>query len=91
MASHKSAIKRARQNEKRRVNNKVKKTRVKNLVKATRQTTAENPQQAAETLREAIRVIDKAASKGVLHRRTASRKIARLSKLVHKAQRGAPA
>jgi small subunit ribosomal protein S20 len=40
-------------------------------------------EEAQAALKEAIPVIDRAASKGALHHRTASRKIARLSKTVH--------
>ena len=85
MANHKSALKRTRQNEKRRLRNKSNKTQVKNQVKATRLAASENPEQAAETLKNAMRVINKAASKGTLHKKTASRKIARLSRQVFKA------
>lgn len=88
MANHKSALKRARQNENRRLRNKTNKTRVKNLVKKTRTACEKSPEEAVETLKSAMSVIDRAASKGALHRRTAARKIARLSKRVHKAQSG---
>lgn len=40
-------------------------------------------EEAQAALKEAIPTIDKAASKGALHHRTAARKIARLSKKVH--------
>ena len=88
MANHKSALKRARQNEQKRLRNQIRKTRVKNMVKATRAAAEENPAEAMKTLRETISIIDRAASKGTLHPRTASRKIARLSKMVAKAQTG---
>ncbi len=84
MANHKSALKRARQNQQRRMRNKAVKTRVKNVVKDVRQTAAENAgQDLVEKLNLAQSVIDKAAKKGVLHKRTAARKISRLSKLVN--------
>lgn len=86
MANHKSALKRYRQSEKRRLKNKMNKTRVKNTIKATKLAAKENPEQAQTGLKEAMRVIDKAASKGTLHRRTAARRIARLSRHVFKAQ-----
>ncbi len=86
MANHPSAIKRARQNEKRRLRNKMNKTRIKNTVKATRAAAGEPPEQAEKALKEAMRVIKIAASKGTIHRKTASRKIARLSRHVFKAQ-----
>jgi small subunit ribosomal protein S20 len=80
LANHKSAIKRARQSENRRVRNRINKTRIKNVVKAAHQTTTENPEPAAEVLKKAMSVIDRAAARGTIHRKTASRKIARLSK-----------
>ena len=78
MANHKSALKRARQSEDRRLRNKAVKTRVKNITKEVLATSAET---AADDIKKAQSVIDKAAKKGVIHRRTASRKISRLSKI----------
>jgi small subunit ribosomal protein S20 len=40
-------------------------------------------EEAQAALQEAIPIIDKAASKGALHHRTAARRIARLSQKVH--------
>lgn len=82
MANHKSALKRASQNEVRRMRNKTVKTRVKNVVKEVRQAAAGNAAETADaSLRAAQSTIDTAVKKGVLHRRTASRKVARLAKL----------
>jgi len=84
VANHKSALKRARQNVVRRERNKTVKTRVKNVVKEVRQTAAEAAGDAAQTkLREAKSIIDKAAAKGVIHKRTAARKISRLSRMIN--------
>ncbi len=84
MANHKSALKRARQNEIRRKRNKAVKTRVKSIVKDIRLSVSENSKEAAlEKLEMAKTNIDRAAQKGVLHKKTASRKISRLSKLVN--------
>ena len=80
MANHKSALKRAGQNERRRLRNKAVQTRVKNVVKAVRLAEGED---AVEKLNAAKSAIDKAAKKGVLHKKTASRKIARLAKQVN--------
>ena len=83
MASHKSAEKRAHQNEKRRLRNKAVRTGVKSGVKSVRQAIeAKNPETAGQALAQAIPAIDKAAAKGVIHRKTASRKISRLAKAV---------
>jgi len=85
LANHKSALKRARQNEGRRLRNRGYKTRVKNAVKNVRAAVAENtPEKAQEDLKAAVSIIQKTASRGVLHRKTASRKISRLSRQVNR-------
>ena len=84
MANHKSAEKRARQNEKRRVRNKAVKTRIKHATKGVRSSSSEASKEAAlAKLNTAKSIIDKAAKKGVIHKKTAARKISRLSKLVN--------
>ncbi len=84
MANHKSAIKRARQSELRNARNRAAKTRVKTVTKNVRQVVVEGTQEAAMAkLTEAQSVIAKAAKKGIIHKRTASRKISRLAKLVN--------
>lgn len=84
MANHKSALKRARQNEVRRLRNKAVKTRIKNVVKEVR-TAAEGQSELdlASEMKIAQSAIDKAAKKGVIHPRTAARKISRLAKKVN--------
>ena len=83
MANHKSALKRARQNEIRRLRNKSIKTRTKNVTKSVRQAVDEKSIETARSeLDSAKSIIAKAAKKGVLHKNTAARKISRLSKLV---------
>ena len=84
MAYHKSALKRARQNEDRRLRNKSVKTSVKNIVKEVRLVASESSKEAGmKKLDTAKSKIDKAAKKGVIHKKTASRKISRLSKLIN--------
>ncbi|MDL2274911.1 30S ribosomal protein S20 [Desulfosarcina sp. OttesenSCG-928-G10] len=83
MANHKSALKRAGQNARRRLRNRTVQTRVKNAVKDVRMAVSENAENCIERLRAAQSDIAKAAKKGVLHRKTASRKISRLTKLVN--------
>ncbi len=84
MATHKSAIKRAKQSETRRQRNRAVRTRVKSVVKKVRTAVEKKSvEEAQAALKEAIPVIDRATSKGVLHHRTAARKISRLSKKVH--------
>ncbi|MFH1135948.1 MAG: 30S ribosomal protein S20 [Pseudomonadota bacterium] len=91
LANHKSAIKRARQSEKRALRNKINKTKVKNAVKAVRASVQDSPEQTVDLLKTAMRTLDRAAARGTLHKKTASRRIARMSRMVHKAQAGAPA
>ena len=84
MANHPSALKRARQNEKRRLRNKAVRTRMRNAIKAVRQAMETKDSQAAqEALGQAMPVIDQAAAKGVIHRNNASRRISRLARQVH--------
>ncbi len=82
---HPSAQKRRRQNEKRREYNRGVKTRVRTAVKTAAETIeGKDAAQAQAKLREAISALDKAVSKGALHRNTVSRKISRLSAQFHK-------
>ena len=85
MANHKSALKRAGQNEIRRLRNRSVKSRVKTVVKAVRQAVASDAGDSISTdFKTAQAAIDKAVKKGVLHKRTGARKIARLAKLIQK-------
>jgi small subunit ribosomal protein S20 len=85
LANHASALKRARQNETRNLRNRKVKTRIKNVVKSVRQTVETDSADAATgTLNQAKSMIAKAAKKGVIHKKTASRKISRLSKLAQR-------
>lgn len=83
MANHKSALKRARQSEVRRLRNKAYKTKVRSAVKTVRGAT---PEKAAEQLSVTVSVIQKTASRGVIHRNQAARKISRLTRLVNNMQ-----
>lgn len=81
MANHRSALKRILQSEKRRVRNRHVKSTVKTHIKNYLKTVAEKtPETAKETLKLTITTINKAASKGVIHKRNASRKISRLTR-----------
>ena len=80
MANHKSAIKRAGQSEEQRVRNRSRKTRMKNVIRDLEEVLAgKSPENAAEQLKKAASIIAKTASKGVIHKNTASRKISRLT------------
>lgn len=84
MANHKSALKRNRQNEVRNARNTHIRTTMRTFVKKIRVAVSEGNLEAAEAaLANAVPYIDKTASKGVIHKATASRKISRLTKLVN--------
>jgi small subunit ribosomal protein S20 len=85
VAIHKSVIKRQRQAEKKHEINKSVKSLLKTLAKKVEQAAAEKKTDAAkEALVKAMKAYDKAASAGILHKSTASRKISRLSTKVSK-------
>ena len=86
MANHKSAIKRARQNEVRRLRNKSVKTRIKTIVKDVRSSAKETSDADMSAKISAVQsAFDKASKRGVIHKRTAARKISRLAKLANTA------
>ncbi len=81
---HPSAQKRHRQSLKRHERNRAIKTRVHTAVKRAATAIGAGDAQAAEQeLRQATRVLYKAASSGTLHRNTAARKVARLHSAFH--------
>ena len=83
---HKNVLKAARQAEKRRARNRTVQSGVKSVIKKL-QTALEQKktEEAAALLRETARALQRAASKGVLHRNTASRKLSRLTAQARKA------
>ncbi len=86
MANTRSAEKRNRQAQKRRQRNLHFRTGVKSAVKKVRDAVLKGDGGIAkQALLDAARVLDKAASKGVLHKNAASRKISRLAKAGAKA------
>lgn len=84
MAHHKSALKRIKQNKKKYLRNKHIRSTLRTFIKRVREAVeAKNADQARQALEAAIPVIDKAASKGVIHSSNASRNVSRLTKLVN--------
>jgi small subunit ribosomal protein S20 len=84
LASHQSAIKRAKQNEKRRLRTLHVKTGVKSYVKKVRMAIEKKDLEGAQkALLTAIPLIQKAHSKGVFHKNTSARKISRLTREVN--------
>ena len=85
MAHHKSAKKRIRQTMRRTAVNRARTSRVRNYLKKVETAIANGDKNAAESaLREAQPEIQRGATKGVLHRNTASRKLSRLSAQIKK-------
>jgi len=77
---NKSARKRARQAERRRLRNKAVKTRIKNAIKKFLKATGEEKR---VLLNEIYSLLDSAVSKGVIHKNTAARKKSRLARLLN--------
>ena len=87
MANHKSAEKRHRQSNIRNARNTHIRSTMRSYVKKVRTAVAEGDLDTAKSLLEkTIPYIDKAATKGVIHKATASRKISRLTRLVNETQ-----
>ncbi len=85
MANVASAEKRNRQRIKRRARNQFHLSTMRTYVKRVRTAVEAKDGKAADLLKAAIKVIDKAASKGVIDKKAASRKISRLTKSLNRA------
>lgn len=84
MAHHKSALKRIKQNKKKNARNKHVRSTLKTVIKRVREAVEGKDLNAAkEALAAAIPVIDKTATKGVIHKTNAARNVSRLTKLVN--------
>lgn len=86
MANIKSQIKRNLQNEKARVRNKAVRSELKTRTKSVVSAAEQNGENLEEATRLAIKKIDKAASKGVIHKNTAARRKSRLIKQIARIQ-----
>jgi small subunit ribosomal protein S20 len=80
VANIKSQIKRNRQNEKRAVRNKAVRSEVRTRTKAATAATEAGADDAEQLTRAAVKRIDMAASKGVIHKNAAARRKSRLMK-----------
>lgn len=80
MANTKSAIKAVRQSERRRVRNRIIRSRTRTFVKKARTAIANGDPmpETEQALRQAVSALDRAVSKGILHRNNAARRKARL-------------
>jgi small subunit ribosomal protein S20 len=87
LANIKSAVKRARQNEKRRAHNRIYRSSPRTHVKKARRLVgAGDLEQAEVEVASAIRALDRAAQKGIIHKNNAARRKSRLVKLLRQAQ-----
>jgi len=83
VANHKSAEKRNRQAQVRRLRNRMNKSKMKTMIKKVDETIATgSADEAQEALRVATSVIAQTARKGTIHKKNASRRISRLTKRV---------
>lgn len=90
MANTRSAQKRVRQNERRRLRNRVYRSRARTFIKKTHRLVAEGRLEEAEMMAlQAIRALDKAAEKGIIHRNNAARRKSRLMKYLNRAKAAA--
>ena len=80
---HHSAIKRHRQNVKRAAQNRTTLSTLRSSIKKVRQAVTQKDAASSKTaLKEAVSLLHRAGSKGIIHRKNASRNIAKLSSLV---------
>ncbi len=80
MANHFSALKRARQTEKKTAQNRANKSRLRSALRSLREAIAKDDKDAAQkAYRDTASIVDKGVQKGVLHKNTASRYKSRLS------------
>ncbi|MBD0379064.1 30S ribosomal protein S20 [Paenibacillus sedimenti] len=80
MPNIKSAIKRVKVSEKRRLRNASQKSALRTAVKAFETAASNNAETAKDALINASKKLDKAASKGLIHKNAANRKKSRLAK-----------
>jgi small subunit ribosomal protein S20 len=80
LANTRSARKRIRQNEKRRLRNRAVRSAVRSSVKSAREALGGTGADSATVVRDAIRAIDRAVTQGVIHRNTAARRKSALAR-----------
>jgi small subunit ribosomal protein S20 len=85
VANIKSQIKRNRQTEKRNARNKAVRSELKTRVKRAITAAEQGEENAADAAKAAIKRLDKAATKGIIHKNAAARRKSRLQKRINKA------
>jgi small subunit ribosomal protein S20 len=83
VANTPSAQKRIRQNEKRRLRNRAVRSAVRSSVKSAREALASKGADSAAAVGDAIRALDRAVTKGILHRNTAARRKSALARTLN--------
>jgi small subunit ribosomal protein S20 len=84
VATHKSAVKRARQALRRRARNRNLRSRMRTAVKQARAAIGAGGEGAAQALKDAESVLRRAASRGLIPKKRASRHVSRLASAAHK-------
>ena len=86
MANTKSALKRIRSSEKRRVRNRQVRSETRTYIKRARaQIEAGELEEAQQSVAQAVRALDKAAEKGIIHKNNAARRKSRLVQRLNQA------
>ena len=84
MANHKSAEKRNKQAQVRRLQNRINRSKMKTAIRSLNEAIdSGSAEDAKSALQTAVPVIAKTASKGTIHKKNASRKISRLTRRVN--------
>lgn len=87
MANHKSALKKYRRDEKKRMINRMNRTKMRNKIKMfKRKIEAGEVEEAKQRFPGLVSIIDKTVSKGTIHRNTGSRTKSRLNQLLKRAE-----
>ncbi len=92
MANTRSAIKRIRSNQRKRVRNRTVRSHARTAVTSARsEVEGAGGKQAEAKVLEAVRQLDRAAEKGIIHKNNAARRKSRLMKQLHKSSSAKPA
>jgi small subunit ribosomal protein S20 len=87
LANTKSALKRIRSSERKRLRNRVFRSRARTHIRRTRKLIDEGrTEEAREAAQQAVSTLDKAASKGIIHRKNAARRKSRLMRMLSAAE-----
>jgi small subunit ribosomal protein S20 len=88
LANIRSQMKRNRQNEARRTRNKARRSEVKTRVKVAAASAESGSEDAEQALRTAVKRLDKAAAKGVIHRNQAANRKSKLMRRIANVEAG---